>query len=169
MRRDRAWTPHKDTHWTNTINTHSQYETALSSPGVDSVTEGLAIYPVPLLGTLLWNCPINQCLGEAVLPLLTVWPPQQLSLYFLLICHRHNEGSGTPRSERGGPGEGGQHRFMVVGSTVPCRGERKKPIYRNNATFSGLNIHGVINTKWILALFKPGGDETSEPVNVTPP
>lgn len=107
MRRDRAWTPHKDTHWTNTINTHSQYETALSSPGVASVTEGLAIYPVPLLGTLLWNCPINQCLGEAVLPLLTVWPPQQLSLYFLLICHRHNEGSGTPRSERGGPGEGG--------------------------------------------------------------
>lgn len=74
-----------------------------------------------------------------------------------------------PRSQPGGPGEGGQHRFMVVGSTVPCRWERKKPIYRNNATFSGLNIRGVINTKWILALFKPGGDETSEPVNVTLP
>lgn len=53
MRHDRAWSPSKDTHWTNTINTQSQYKTALSSPGVGSVTEGLAIYPVPLLGTLL--------------------------------------------------------------------------------------------------------------------
>lgn len=103
--------------------TNTQNETALSSPGVDSVTEGLAIYPVPLLGTLLGNCPINQCLGEPVLPLLTVGPPEQPSLHFLLTCHRHNEGSGTPRPQSGrrGPREGGQHRFMVGGSTLPCR------------------------------------------------
>lgn len=53
MRHDRTWTLRKDTQWKTTINTQSQYETALSSPGVDSVTEGPAIYPVPLLGTLL--------------------------------------------------------------------------------------------------------------------
>lgn len=50
--------------------TQSQYETALSSPGVGSVTGGLAIYPVPLLRTPLGNCPINQCPREAELPLL---------------------------------------------------------------------------------------------------
>lgn len=45
----------------------------------------------------------------------------------------------------------------------------EKLIYRNNATFSGLNIRGVINTNWILGLFKPGGDETSETVNIILP
>lgn len=111
MRHERAWTPSKDTHWTNTINTQSQNETALSSPGVDSVTEGLAIYPVPLLGTLLWNCPINQCLGEAVLPLLTVWPPEQLALYFLLTCPQYDEDSAPGRRGKD-PGRGSV-RFMV--------------------------------------------------------
>lgn len=45
----------------------------------------------------------------------------------------------------------------------------KMLICRNNATFSGLNIRGVIDTNWILALFKPGGDETSEAVSVILP
>lgn len=168
MRHERAWTPSKDTHWTNTINTQSQNETALSSPVVDSVTEGLAIYPVPLLGTLLWNCPINQCLGEAVLPLLTVWPPEQLSLYFLLTCPQYDEDSDSPRSEGRGPGEGfSTDLWWVLNGSMQVREE--KLIYRNNATFSGLNIRGVINTNWILGLFKPGGDETSETVNIILP
>lgn len=75
--------------------------------------------------------------GEAVLPLLTVLGPEQVPL---LPSHL------PQRRLSDGPLEGGEAHIYGGCHNVSMQASEKKLIYRNNATFSGLNIHGVINT-----------------------
>lgn len=102
-------------HWHIHVNSASQFCT---SPGVGSVTEGSAIYPVPLLRTLLWNCPINQCRREAALPLLSGWRVGWLAGWLFFTLPELELGLTYKRLKHGPKGAEVEYRCVSVSSSM---------------------------------------------------